>query len=140
MMNFRKAFIFAALAATLWGTPHNIKIVGQAPPIKEGPHPRFSQAGKVIPNRYNFGMNRDGRLKRRLTEPLHLRFLVARVEFQPDHNTRSTGDGTMNLAPADSFPYPIDPTPHNFWYFAAQMKALRNYWLLVSDSLYIAFS
>lgn len=134
-MDFRKAFILAVLAATLWGTPQNMKIVGQAPPMKKGPQVRFSRAGKVIPSRYNFGVNRDGCLKRRLTEPLHLRFLVARVEFQPDHNTRSTGDGTMNLAPADSFPYPIDPTPHNFWYFAAQMKALRNYWLLVSDSL-----
>ncbi|MCK5832887.1 hypothetical protein KAH81_04355 [bacterium] len=72
--------------------------------------------------------------------PDTIKVLVIRVEFQPDNTSRTTGDGTFDLSPYEQSPHPFDPLPHNKAYFEAHMKALRNYYLAVSDSqVYIDF-
>ncbi len=63
-----------------------------------------------------------------------VRVLAIRVEFQPDNTPRTTGDGTFDLRPYEQSPHPFDPLPHNKAYFESHMRALRNYYLAVSDS------
>lgn len=52
--------------------------------------------------------------------------LVLRVEFQPDNDPRTTGDGTFDLSTVTE--PTIDAPPHDQTYFENQMLALSNYY------------
>ena len=52
-----------------------------------------------------------------------------RVEFQPDNNDLTTGDGTFRMDAS----YGIDPAPHNRTYFNDQIIAADNYFNFVSN-------
>ncbi len=68
------------------------------------------------------GRSRDGRTT--------LRFLAIRVEFQPDDDPLSTGDGTFDLSPWDGQTF--DGPPHDKEYFELHMTAAKNYFESVS--------
>ncbi|MDZ7343849.1 MAG: hypothetical protein ONA90_04985, partial [candidate division KSB1 bacterium] len=59
-----------------------------------------------------------------------LNVLAIRVDFVPDNNARTTGNGRFMLAPSSK--HTIDPPPHDRAYFEAQMLALTNYYASVS--------
>lgn len=56
--------------------------------------------------------------------------LALRVQFQPDTDSRSTGDGTFDLSAWDGATF--DGPPHDREYFELHMKALENYYESVS--------
>ena len=64
-------------------------------------------------------------------EPDTVRILGLMVEFQPDENEKTTGDGKFDLS-ISSDPM-IDPPPHNGQYFHHQLEALSNYYQSVSQ-------
>jgi len=59
-----------------------------------------------------------------------IRLLAIRVQFQPDSDSRSTGDGTFDLSEWDGATF--DGPPHDREYFELHMTALRNYYESVS--------
>jgi len=59
-----------------------------------------------------------------------IRLLAIRVEFQPDDDPRSTGDGTFDYSPWDGRTF--DGPPHDREYFELHMTALANYFASVS--------
>jgi M6 family metalloprotease-like protein len=59
-----------------------------------------------------------------------VRLLAIRVEFQPDNDPRSTGDGTFDYSPWDGATF--DGPPHDREYFELHMTALENYFESVS--------
>ncbi len=59
-----------------------------------------------------------------------LRFLAIRVEFQPDDDPLSTGDGTFNYSAWDGATF--DGPPHDREYFELHMTAAKNYFESVS--------
>ena len=59
-----------------------------------------------------------------------VRLLALRVEFQPDSDPRSTGDGTFNYSQSDANAF--DRPPHDKLYFELHMTALNNYFESVS--------
>ncbi len=59
-----------------------------------------------------------------------VRLLAIRVEFQPDNDPRSTGDGTFDHSEWDGQTF--DGTPHDKEYFELHMTALNNYYSSVS--------
>jgi len=59
-----------------------------------------------------------------------LRFLAIRVQFQPDDDPLSTGDGTFDLSPWDGQTF--DGPPHDREYFELHMTAAKNYFESVS--------
>jgi M6 family metalloprotease-like protein len=62
--------------------------------------------------------------------PDTVRILALMVEFQPDENNKTTGEGEFDLSTlADPV---IDPPPHDASYFQNQLKALSNYYQSVS--------
>jgi M6 family metalloprotease-like protein len=70
-----------------------------------------------------------------------LRVLGVMVEFKPDRDDKTTGDGRFDLGPASGdstrglppeAKNAIDPPPHDRSYFLAQLKALSNYYKTVS--------
>jgi M6 family metalloprotease-like protein len=63
------------------------------------------------------GASRDGRTT--------IRLLAIRVEFQPDTDPRSTGDGTFDYSAWDGQTF--DGPPHDRRYFELHMTALANY-------------
>ena len=64
-----------------------------------------------------------------------LRILALRVEFEPDEDETTTGDGRFDLSiPPEPI---IDPPPHNRAYFEDQMAALAAYFRTVSDGALI---
>jgi len=59
-----------------------------------------------------------------------IRFLAIRVEFQPDNDPLSTGDGTFDYSPWDGSTF--DGPPHDREYFELHMTAAKNYFESVS--------
>lgn len=77
-------------------------------------------------------------LSKKKPEPKRIKILAIRVQFQkeaPDDPT-TTGNGWFDLKSYqqfyDSAHHIIDPAPHNRAYFEAHLKALANYWWIVS--------
>lgn len=68
------------------------------------------------------GRVRDGRAV--------VRLLALRVEFQPDDDPRSTGDGRFDYS--EFVPQTFDSTPHDREYFRLHMTAVSNYFESVS--------
>ncbi|MFC1502024.1 FG-GAP-like repeat-containing protein [bacterium] len=68
-----------------------------------------------------------------------LHILALMVEFQPDNNANTTGDGRFDMTlPTEPV---IDPPPHDRSYFQDQLTALSNYYRTVSSGkLIISFS
>ena len=68
------------------------------------------------------------------------------VEFAPDSDPKTTGDGTFLLSPSADYinyyntdeskcsGFHIDPPPHNRKYFEDQIKAVKNYYLSISEN------
>ena len=69
--------------------------------------------------------------------PDTLQILVLRLQFQPDDDPRTTGDGTFDLRDIDTFRsqegHDIDATPHDRHFAQRHMRALHNYWWAMSD-------
>ncbi|TAK56133.1 MAG: hypothetical protein EPO24_11460 [Bacteroidetes bacterium] len=63
--------------------------------------------------------------------PDTLRVLCAMVEFQPDDDSRTSGNGSFDRS--DSVQKIIDPPPHNKAYFEQHVTFARNYFRKVSD-------
>ncbi|NGP88542.1 T9SS type A sorting domain-containing protein [Fodinibius halophilus] len=64
-----------------------------------------------------------------------LTIIGVRVQFQPDENRLTTGDGTFqngNLSYLNSPDIRIDPLPHNREYFEQHLKFTKNYFETVS--------
>jgi M6 family metalloprotease-like protein len=61
-----------------------------------------------------------------------LRFLALRVEFQPDDDPLSTGDGTFNYSAWNGSTF--DGPPHDREYFDLHMTAAKNYFESVSHN------
>lgn len=55
-----------------------------------------------------------------------VRLLALRVQFRPDSDSRSTGDGTFDLSEWDGASF--DGPPHDREYFELHMTALKNYY------------
>ena len=59
-----------------------------------------------------------------------VRVLAIRVEFQPDDDPRTTGNGEFLLTGSAS---QIDPPPHDSAYFSSKLRFLENYFRRVSN-------
>jgi len=57
----------------------------------------------------------------------YLRICAIRVEFQPEDNILTTGDGRFMMDTDDVTPYTVDPPPHDRRYFLDQIIAVNNY-------------
>lgn len=66
----------------------------------------------------------------RHSSPDTIKLLALRVEFQPDTDTLTSGNGTFQLTPAVG--RMIDPPPHDASYFAYKLVFLENYFRKVS--------
>ncbi|TNE71881.1 T9SS type A sorting domain-containing protein [bacterium] len=64
----------------------------------------------------------------------NLHIVAAMVEFQPDENDYTTGDGTFNPSYLDSSIIVIDPLPHNQGYFEAHLEFVKNYFETASKN------
>jgi M6 family metalloprotease-like protein len=80
-------------------------------------------------------------LPKPLTEPKTLKILAIRVQFKkeiPDDPT-TTGNGQFDMRSYQEFYEDegniIDPAPHNRAYFEGHLKALDNYWNIVSKEM-----
>ncbi len=62
-----------------------------------------------------------------------IKICALRVEFTPDQNELTTGDGTFMVDTVTTDEFAIDPAPHNREYFNDQIKAAANYFDNVSD-------
>jgi hypothetical protein len=67
------------------------------------------------------------------TGPVHI--VAVMVEFQPDDNRFTTGNGTFHLDYLDSPDIIIDPLPHDRGYFEAHLEFVRNYFETVSGNV-----
>ena len=78
---------------------------------------------KYFSSRRNFDQNKRNSNK----------LLVLLVEFQPDDDPKSTGDGTfLDAADAEDYPVTLGRPPHDYDYFMKQMEALKYYYLAAS--------
>jgi len=62
----------------------------------------------------------------------NLKICAVRVEFQPEENPLTTGDGRFMMDPSDVTPYTVDPPPHDRRYFLDQIIALNSYYTVAS--------
>lgn len=58
--------------------------------------------------------------------PDTLYIYAIRVQFKPDNNPNTTGDGTFDLS--NSYPDSVDAPPHDSAYFAQHLEFLKNYY------------
>ena len=98
------------------------------PRLKDRPHLNLTRPA---------GLRSRPELLRRSTQlgpvlPDTLRILVLRLQFQPDDDPLTTGDGTFDLRDIETFRHQeghdIDAAPHNRGYVRRHMRALHNYW------------
>ncbi|MCD6374964.1 MAG: hypothetical protein J7L94_05515, partial [Caldisericaceae bacterium] len=61
-----------------------------------------------------------------------IKICALRVQFQPDDNLLTTGNGLFMVDSVTTDPYAIDPAPHNKQYFEDQITAAANYFKKVS--------
>lgn len=59
-----------------------------------------------------------------------IRILALMVQFQPDEDDKTTGDGLFDLSDTDALI--LDPPPHDRSYFEHHLLGLRHYYLSVS--------
>ncbi len=64
--------------------------------------------------------------------PDTIKICALRVQFQPDDNPLTTGNGTFMIDTVTTDPFAIDPAPHNKQYFEDQILAAANYFYAVS--------
>ena len=71
------------------------------------------------------------------------------VEFEPDNDIRTSGDGTfqedlnINFYNSNNLRcegFIVDPPPHNRAYFESQIKAVNNYYKSVSNNIFPGFN
>ena len=67
--------------------------------------------------------------------PETLKVMAVRVQFQRDNDRSTTGTGRFDLSVTDSVM--INPPPHDFLYFANQLRALKDYYQKVSNGMLI---
>ncbi len=93
--------------------------------------PRYyksSVSKKYVKKIYAQGSNSISQIKSEL--PDTLKILALRVQFQPDNDRATTGNGLFDLSQPDSIV--INSPPHNRNYFINQLKALKHYYENVS--------
>ncbi len=108
-------------------------------------HPKVYKEGfkKFIPS-FNpksdlLGLERikEWALPKKSLENKTIRILALRVEFVPDCDSASTGNGLFDLRDTLQFLYEegheIDRAPHNKTYFSNHLEALKRYYHYVSD-------
>jgi len=84
---------------------------------------------KIHPLQKYFSSHRNFNLQKRNANKL----LVLMVEFQPDNDPKTTGDGTfLDASDAENYPVTLGSPPHDYNYFTKQMEALRYYYLAAS--------
>ncbi len=64
----------------------------------------------------------------------NLHIVAIMVEFQPDTNRFTTGDGTFNPAYLDTSVVVIDPLPHDQGYFEAHLSFVKHYFETASTN------
>jgi M6 family metalloprotease-like protein len=64
-----------------------------------------------------------------------IKICALRVDFQPDQNPLTTGDGLFLYDSSRVTPYTIDPPPHDRSYFQDQILAVNNYYQAASRGL-----
>jgi hypothetical protein len=64
-----------------------------------------------------------------------IRVFAVMVDFQPDNNRFTTGDGTFDpdFLKNPNIPITIDPTPHDAGYFGAHLDFMKEYYERVSN-------
>jgi hypothetical protein len=62
--------------------------------------------------------------------PETLYVYAIRVQFRPDNDPNTTGDGTFDLS--NNYPDSVDAPPHDSLYFAEHLEFLENYFYKVS--------
>ncbi len=73
-----------------------------------------------------------------ITHPDTLRVLAIMIQFQPDSDSRTTGNGAFDISQsADTL---FDPPPHNLQYFLNHLKFAENYFRKVSNGKLIVQS
>jgi len=63
---------------------------------------------------------------------VNVHICAIRVEFEPEDNPLTVGDGRFMIDTVTTDPHAIDPTPHDKVYFKDQINALANYFRNVS--------
>ncbi len=126
-----KKLAFFAILAFLSLSSGSFRVIGITPDTLR---PRFREisvpnpsppVGKGLKRAHRFALPREP-----IAAPETIRVCAIRVQFQPDSNPKSTGNGQFMLEPNDSIK--IDPPPHNKSYFAAHLEALKMYYQFVS--------
>jgi hypothetical protein len=64
----------------------------------------------------------------------NLHIVAVMVEFQPDSNRFTTGNGTFNPDYLDTTSVIIDPLPHNKAYFEAHLEFVKHYFETASKN------
>jgi hypothetical protein len=106
----------------------------------------FSQQNKVLHNNsiynnikfshpVNYHSNKQTDLYYRNTffsvaVPETLNVYAIRVQFKPDSNPQTTGDGRFDLS--NNYPDSVDAPPHDSLYFIYKLEFLKNYYLKAS--------
>lgn len=62
--------------------------------------------------------------------PETLNVYALRVQFKPDNNSQTTGDGRFDVS--SNYPDSVDAPPHDSLYFVNKLEFLRNYYLKAS--------
>lgn len=62
--------------------------------------------------------------------PETLNVYAIRVQFKPDNNSQTTGDGRFDVS--SNYPDSVDAPPHDSLYFIHKLEFLRNYYLKAS--------
>jgi M6 family metalloprotease-like protein len=62
----------------------------------------------------------------------YLKICAIRVEFQPEDNNLTTGDGRFMMDASEVTPYTVDPPPHDRRYFLDQFIAVDSYFAAAS--------
>lgn len=86
--------------------------------------------GSPVAAAFLSGAAGDGALR---DDPVTLRLLAVRVEFQTDTLRTTTGDGSFESAFRFDRSWAIDPLPHDSLYFADQLSFLDHYYGRVSS-------
>ncbi|NOZ62043.1 MAG: T9SS type A sorting domain-containing protein [Calditrichaeota bacterium] len=100
-------------------------------PNEQKKMPRYyksSLSQRFVKNIFSGENGQTPQLKAEL--PDTLKILALRVQFQPDNDRTTTGNGLFDLSQPDSIV--INSPPHNRNYFINQLKALKNYYENVS--------
>lgn len=108
----------SVLVCSKFGEPPDPAAAPNASKVFPDELPRVGAIEKAMKR----GRTRDGRTT--------LRLLALRVQFQPDSDPLSTGDGTFDYSDWDGATF--DGPPHDREYFQLHMQALANYYSSVS--------